>query len=155
MLRFNISICSHLDITHKTNLIQSITLISHPPPLCMRSLWILVSVLLSCALIYLPNYALFCPAAQTNRGATRILVFGDPQIEGNHRIQREGWRGEFSVALDQKYLSHVVCNALRHFAPTHVIIVGARSVLFFFLCVSITFVFILFYRRLDFLSASR
>ena len=55
----------------------------------------------------------------------RILLFGDPQLEGNHRIMREGWKGEFSVNMDHLYMSHVACNALTHFRPTHVVVLGA------------------------------
>lgn len=88
------------------------------------SLFISLTVSLSIIALYISNYALFCRAAHSQRGSSRILLFGDPQLEGNHRIMREGWKGEFSVALDDLFMSHVACNALKHFLPTHVVVLG-------------------------------
>lgn len=94
---------------------------------CPRRLLVYLTFFIICTYIYLTNYAYFCRASHTPRGATRMLIFASPALEGNHKIEREGFLGEFWVAAEDLYLSHVVCSTIESFRPTHVVVLGTPS----------------------------
>ena len=62
-----------------------------------------------------------------SRGTTRLLILAQPQLAGNHKIEREGFLGEFWLAAEDLYLSHVVCNTVAQFRPTHVVVLGTHT----------------------------
>jgi len=56
--------------------------------------------------------------------AARIVLLGDPQMEGQDRIDREGLYGWISVKINDLYLRHIVNNIVRFLQPTHIVTTG-------------------------------
>jgi len=54
----------------------------------------------------------------------RILLIGDPQMEGSARIEREGLYGQISVWLNDAHFANVVSNNIHFLFPSHIVVLG-------------------------------
>jgi len=73
--------------------------------------------------LYLGNYAYFCNWHFEDSEA-RFLVLGDPQMEGDSRVIRQGAYGQFDLMYNDAYFRHMVSNIMKYLSPTHVFVLG-------------------------------
>lgn len=74
-------------------------------------------------ILYLGNYAFFCNWHFEDSEA-RFLVLGDPQMEGDSRILRQGLHGQIDIMYNDAYFKHIVSTIVKYLAPTHVFVLG-------------------------------
>jgi len=72
---------------------------------------------------YLSNFAFLCTWHFEDSEA-RFLVLGDPQMEGDSRILRQGIYGKIDIIYNDAYFRHIVSNIMKYLAPTHVFVLG-------------------------------
>jgi len=72
---------------------------------------------------YLGNYAFFCNLHFEDSEA-RFLVLGDPQMEGDSRVLRQGIYGQIDLMYNDAYFRHIVSNIMKYLSPTHVFVLG-------------------------------
>lgn len=73
--------------------------------------------------LYLANYAFFCRWHFADSEA-RFLVLGDPQMEGDSRIIRQGFYGHLDLWHNDAYFRHIVSTIVKYLGPTHVFVLG-------------------------------
>jgi predicted phosphohydrolase len=73
--------------------------------------------------LYLGNYAYFCNWHFEDSEA-RFLVLGDPQMEGDSRVLRQGLYGKIDLMYNDAYFRHIVSNIMKYLSPTHVFVLG-------------------------------
>jgi len=73
--------------------------------------------------LYLGNYAFFCNWHFEDSEA-RFLVLGDPQMEGDSRVLRQGIYGKIDLMYNDAYFRHMVSNIMKYLSPTHVFVLG-------------------------------
>jgi hypothetical protein len=66
----------------------------------------------------------------------RIVLLGDPQIEGTHRILTQGFYGTYhifespkcpgklAVTINDYYFKHILNNIMWYVQPTHIVVLG-------------------------------
>jgi len=74
-------------------------------------------------ILYLGNYAYFCKWHFEDSEA-RFLVLGDPQMEGDSRVLRQGLYGQIDLMYNDAYFKHIVSNIMKYLSPTHVFVLG-------------------------------
>jgi len=74
-------------------------------------------------IVYLGNYAFFCNLHFEDSEA-RFLVLGDPQMEGDSRVLRQGIYGQIDLMYNDAYFRHIVSNIMKYLSPTHVFVLG-------------------------------
>jgi len=72
---------------------------------------------------YLNNFAFLCRWHFEDSEA-RFLVLGDPQMEGDSRVLRQGIYGHIDLMYNDAYFRHIVSNIMKYLAPTHVFVLG-------------------------------
>eukprot|EP00026_Physarum_polycephalum_P004367 Phypoly_transcript_04385.p1 GENE.Phypoly_transcript_04385~~Phypoly_transcript_04385.p1 ORF type:complete len:374 (-),score=37.57 Phypoly_transcript_04385:2-1123(-) len=90
--------------------------------ICMRVLAI-YGACVFLVIMFLWNYAYFCGWHFTD-SKTRFLLIGDPQIQGDSRIENSGFYGQVDVWYNDLYFRHIVDNLLYHLQPSHVFVLG-------------------------------
>lgn len=55
---------------------------------------------------------------------SKLILIGDPQMEGTRRIEHEGIYGQISVFMNDIYYKHIVNNILKNLNPTHIFVLG-------------------------------
>eukprot|EP01133_Synstelium_polycarpum_P016942 gene16942-20154_t len=54
----------------------------------------------------------------------QMVMLGDPQMEGDYRLGREGLKGQYNIWFNDNYFRHIVANIAYFLAPSHVIVLG-------------------------------
>jgi len=72
---------------------------------------------------YLSSFAFLC-SWHFEDSEARFLVLGDPQMEGDSRIIRQGLYGKIDLMYNDAYFRHIVSNVMKYLAPTHVFVLG-------------------------------
>ncbi|KAJ1666012.1 hypothetical protein IW140_000563 [Coemansia sp. RSA 1813] len=92
------------------------------PPWLFRVAAVLLTVL-GFANLYFYNYArihaMFHPTPDI-----RLNLYGDPQIEGDAKLQREPRTGWFDILVNDYYLHHVYGSTIAAFKPNYVVTMG-------------------------------
>lgn len=54
----------------------------------------------------------------------QMILLGDPQMEGDWRIKREGLKGEYNIAFNDRFFKHIVSNIAYYLRPSLVFVLG-------------------------------
>ncbi|KAF2075824.1 hypothetical protein CYY_002858 [Polysphondylium violaceum] len=54
----------------------------------------------------------------------QMILLGDPQMEGDWRIKREGLKGEYNIAFNDRFFKHIVDNIAYYLQPSLVFVLG-------------------------------
>ncbi|EGC31194.1 hypothetical protein DICPUDRAFT_82899 [Dictyostelium purpureum] len=92
---------------------------------CLNKLFIIFGFGLLCLHLYIYNYMVLCRwKYDDNADTTKIIMLGDPQMEGDARIRREGLKGEYNIFFNDNYMKHIV-NSIDYFLnPMMVVVLG-------------------------------
>lgn len=90
-----------------------------------------INILLT-AILGLANFFLYCYPllrgvsylSPINRPPIRILCLADPQIEGDTKIAKMGWRGALDIFGNDLYLGHIHRVMAFFTKPTHTVVLG-------------------------------
>jgi thiamine transporter ThiT len=87
------------------------------------ALFTIFGVALALWVLYLGNFAYFCKWHFEDSEA-RFLVLGDPQMEGDSRILRQGIYGKIDLMYNDAYFKHIVATIMKYLSPTQVFVLG-------------------------------
>ncbi|KAI7830975.1 hypothetical protein BX661DRAFT_223752 [Kickxella alabastrina] len=95
----------------------------------IRSLSVVYTVVLVAANLYFYNYAkilsVFHPRFLENVASDiRFNLYGDPQIEGDAKLQRQPWVGRLDLLINDYYLHHVYKSTISAFRPRYAVTMG-------------------------------
>lgn len=85
------------------------------------------AVVLCAVNIYFYNYAsIYAILYQPRSKATtvRFNLYGDPQIEGDAKLQREPRTGKYDLLINDYYLRHIYKSTLNAFQPNYAVTMG-------------------------------
>ncbi|KAJ1800785.1 hypothetical protein LPJ59_000823 [Coemansia sp. RSA 2399] len=92
-------------------------------PLWLSRVTVGFVVALSLANLYFYNYArIYAMFGQTPD--IRFNLYGDPQIEGDAKLQREPRTGRLDILVNDYYLHHVYGSTIAAFKPNYVVTMG-------------------------------
>ncbi|GAM22178.1 hypothetical protein SAMD00019534_053530, partial [Acytostelium subglobosum LB1] len=92
---------------------------------CLNKLFIIFGLLLGLFYLYLYNYMFFCSWKwQMDHYSAQMVMLGDPQMEGDGRIYKEGTKGLYNLWFNDHYFKHIVSNIAYFLAPSHVVVLG-------------------------------
>ncbi|KAN0011997.1 hypothetical protein ACTFIU_000216 [Dictyostelium citrinum] len=75
--------------------------------------------------LYIYNYMFFCRwKFNQDVETTNIIMLGDPQMEGDFRIRREGLKGKYNIFFNDNYFKHIVSNIEYYLNPSIVVVLG-------------------------------
>ncbi|KAJ2548883.1 hypothetical protein EV175_004658 [Coemansia sp. RSA 1933] len=79
---------------------------------------------LSCANLYFYNYGRIHAIVHHQPADIRFNLYGDPQIEGDAKLQREPRTGRYDILVNDYYLHHVYSSTIAAFNPNYVVTMG-------------------------------
>ena len=82
-----------------------------------------VTVLIAILNIFIYYKQCLC-SWNNNSAAIRMILIGDPQIEGDAKLRREPVTGHYDLLFNDYYMRHVYSTSIRWLQPTHEAFMG-------------------------------
>ncbi len=91
-----------------------------------RTILISVSLLLFIvAPIYLLTYTIYSPQCRfSSSNSEKVVLVGDPQMEGNTRVFHQGWYGKLNNDFNDWYFWVIMRNVYHLLRPHHIVVLG-------------------------------